>query len=396
MPRDLNATPIYHITNITNLPAIIAEGRLVSDAMLAARKGGPAVVIGHNHMKRRRLQETRVPQAGNRFVGEFVPFYFCPRSPMLYSVNLGNTGLPPGSQGEILHLVSSVALGVGLGRQWAISDANAGAAYPDFYTDVVALDSALDWNAINAKYWSQCASQSPRRDQDDRRNVQIARGKLASPQTAQTEEVAKPKGKTTGSGFAIAATRSHICSCRPGMQEDRSGGSWLGPCKSVGCKERFGFDRSGCNHGTHGNLEPDAFAAGDAVTVVGFPLRGLLAAGPQVTAGNATALAGLANNTAIVQISAPVQPGNSGGPVLDSSGNVVGVVTSKLNVLKTAALTGDIAQNVNFAVSPSTLRGFLDANDVKYSAAPSTKILGTADVADIGKRFTVLLECTPE
>jgi len=159
MPRDLHSTAIYHITNIANLPAILAEGRLVSDAILATRQGGPAVAIGHNHMKRRRLQETRIQGAENRFVGEFVPFYFCPRSPMLYSVNLGNTGLPPGSQGEILHLVSSVATGIGLGRQWAISDANAGTSYPDFYTDVAALDSALDWNAINAKYWSQCASQ---------------------------------------------------------------------------------------------------------------------------------------------------------------------------------------------------------------------------------------------
>lgn len=159
MARDLQATAIYHITNIANLPAIIAEGRLVSDAVLAARHGNPAVVIGHNHMKRRRLQETRIPEASNRFVGEFVPFYYCPRSPMLYSVNLGNTGLPRGSQGEILHLVSNVATGIALGRQWAISDVNAGASYPDFYTHVGALDTALDWNAIDAKYWSNCATQ---------------------------------------------------------------------------------------------------------------------------------------------------------------------------------------------------------------------------------------------
>lgn len=159
MPRNPSTTAIYHITNIANLPAIAAEGRLVSDAVLAARHGNPAVVIGHNHMKRRRLQETRIPEVGNRFVGEFVPFYFCPRSPMLYSVNLGNTGLPRGSQGEILHLVSDMATGIGLGRQWAISDVNAGTSYPDFYTHVGALDSALDWDAINAKYWSQCATQ---------------------------------------------------------------------------------------------------------------------------------------------------------------------------------------------------------------------------------------------
>ena len=115
-----------------------------------------------------------------------------------------------------------------------------------------------------------------------------------------------------------------------------------------------------------------------------------------MTAGHATALAGLANNTALIQISAPVQPGNSGGPVLDASGNVVAVVTGKLNVLRAAAVTGDIAQNINFAVAPSALRGFLDAHNVSYESAPSSKSLGTADVADIGRRFTVLVECTRE
>lgn len=132
---------------------------------------------------------------------------------------------------------------------------------------------------------------------------------------------------------------------------------------------------------------------GDSITVVGYPLQGLLAKGPQVTAGNVTALAGLADNTALFQISAPVQPGNSGGPVIDSSGNVVGVVVSKLNALKTAAFTGDFPQNVNFAVSSLVLRSFLDAHEVPYRSAPSTKNLATADVADIAKSYTTFIEC---
>jgi len=132
---------------------------------------------------------------------------------------------------------------------------------------------------------------------------------------------------------------------------------------------------------------------GDVVTVVGYPLRGLLASGANVTTGNVSALAGMQNDSRFVQISAPVQPGNSGGPLLDSSGNVVGVVVSKLDAVKFAQLTGDIPQNVNFAVSLFTLQGFLEANAVDYQTAPSTKNLSTADVAEIGRRFTVLVEC---
>ncbi len=83
----------------------------------------------------------------------------------------------------------------------------------------------------------------------------------------------------------------------------------------------------------------------------------------------------------LMQISAPVQPGNSGGPLLDSSGNVVGVVVGKLNAIKVARLTGDIPQNINFGISAGTARTFLDAYGVPYETAPSTEVLPTADIA---------------
>jgi hypothetical protein len=67
-----------------------------------------------------------------------------------------------------------------------------------------------------------------------------------------------------------------------------------------------------------------------------------------------------------MQISAPVQPGNSGGPVLDRSGNVVGVVESKLDAIKAAELTGDIPQNVNFAIHSSIITSLADSYAVDY------------------------------
>ena len=86
-------TLIYHITDVDNLPGILAGGGLRSDAAMAQHN--PAV-IGYEHIKQRRMTEIRVDCCGNRFVGEFVPFYFCPRSPMLYTVNIGKTGRAPG------------------------------------------------------------------------------------------------------------------------------------------------------------------------------------------------------------------------------------------------------------------------------------------------------------
>lgn len=154
MPHTPKATLLYHITDVTNLPGILHSGGLLSDAALAAARVGNTN-IGYSHIKDRRMTQYRVPCAGNRFVGEFVPFYYCPRSPMLFTVNQGGTGRPVGCQKTIVHLVSSVAHALALNRPWAISDVNAGSALAEFSSDLGTLDS-LDWNAIQAHYWRDC------------------------------------------------------------------------------------------------------------------------------------------------------------------------------------------------------------------------------------------------
>ncbi len=105
----------------------------------------------------------------------------------------------------------------------------------------------------------------------------------------------------------------------------------------------------------------------------GFPLSGLLSSGPTLTTGDVSALAGLRDNPTNIQISAPVQPGNSGGPLLDSQANVIGVVVSKLNAARIAEMTGgDIPQNVNFAVKGTEALAFLRANGVQPRVVSSS------------------------
>lgn len=134
-------------------------------------------------------------------------------------------------------------------------------------------------------------------------------------------------------------------------------------------------------------------ALGEDVTVSGFPLSGLLSADLIVTSGQINSLAGLGNDPTMVQISAPVQPGNSGGPLLDRSGSLVGVVVSKLNVARLAQITGDMAQNVNFAIKPEVLRLFLDANRVQYRTTPRGERLDGTVLAERARQFTVQVLC---
>jgi S1-C subfamily serine protease len=73
-----------------------------------------------------------------------------------------------------------------------------------------------------------------------------------------------------------------------------------------------------------------------AVVALGYPLSGVLAAETNVSVGNVSALAGIADDSRYLQISAPVQPGNSGRPLLDVSGHLVGIVTAKLDAVRIA------------------------------------------------------------
>jgi S1-C subfamily serine protease len=133
---------------------------------------------------------------------------------------------------------------------------------------------------------------------------------------------------------------------------------------------------------------------GEGVEAFGYPLTDVLAKSGNFTLGNVSALVGMGEDSRYLQISAPVQPGNSGGPLLDQNGNVVGVVSAKLNALKLMLVTnGDIAQNVNFAIRASIVTSFLDANSVAYATGTATQSMQSADLADQAKAMSAFIEC---
>lgn len=133
---------------------------------------------------------------------------------------------------------------------------------------------------------------------------------------------------------------------------------------------------------------------GEGVVAYGFPLAGLLSSDPKLTRGEVNGLRGIGDNPNQYQISAEVQPGNSGGPLVDMQGNIVGVVVSKLNAQAVSRRTGDIAQNVNFAVQGQAALAFLRRAGVEPRVAESTgPERGTADVGEITHRSTLFIRC---
>jgi S1-C subfamily serine protease len=143
------------------------------------------------------------------------------------------------------------------------------------------------------------------------------------------------------------------------------------------------------------NTEPGKLRQGEDIIVFGYPLNYVLSTGGNLTPGTISALTGFGNNTSQIQITAPIQPGSSGSPVMDKKGNVVAVVSMKLDDAKMVDATGQIGQNVNFAVSGQTVKAFLDTNKVPYKTGSGFFSVekSNADIADEARKWTVLVEC---
>lgn len=136
----------------------------------------------------------------------------------------------------------------------------------------------------------------------------------------------------------------------------------------------------------------DGLYPGDSVVAIGYPLSDILASEGNVSLGIVSALAGPGDDASLLQVSTPVQPGNSGGPLFDMSGNVVGVIVAGLGK-KFLESEGTLAQNVNFAIKSAVATAFMQAGGVEYKTRTSTKEMRPADVVRKGRPATIPVQC---
>ena len=213
------------------------------------------------------------------------------------------------------------------------------------------------------------------------------------PSTSNLESQNRDSPSSTGSGFFVArgrvVTNQHVTE---ECQRLRVAGRGVGRLLASDTRNDLALIELQGGAADTATIRVGRVKVGESATVVGFPLSGLLS-GVNVTTGNVSSLSGIRGDIRMLQITAPVQAGNSGGPLLGANGNVIGRVGSKLNALKVAQATGDVPQNVNFAINANVLSSFLDANGVDYKAASSGSTLSTQEIARRAQAFTVLVEC---
>ncbi|MFN7849333.1 MAG: DUF4433 domain-containing protein [Burkholderiales bacterium] len=147
---------IYHIVHVDRLPSIVATGGLLSDAMVQAQGLG-GTMIGMNHIKQRRLTELQLASHPGLFVGACVPFYFCPRSVMLFLIHRRNAELAyQGGQASIIHLQADLGAVVAWANaqpaRWAFTLSNAGSYFFEDRNDLARLGE-INWPAVQATDW---------------------------------------------------------------------------------------------------------------------------------------------------------------------------------------------------------------------------------------------------
>ena len=142
-----------------------------------------------------------------------------------------------------------------------------------------------------------------------------------------------------------------------------------------------------------GLLRLDDIELGEKVMVAGYPYGDIFSDTIKVTFGNVSATRGMGDDSGQFQLDAAVQPGNSGGPIYDEKGNIVGVVVAQLNKLKMAKAIGSMPENVNFGIKTSTVRQFLTSSGLPTKWSRRSNSMSGKELAKIAQKQTLMVMC---
>lgn len=213
------------------------------------------------------------------------------------------------------------------------------------------------------------------------------------------QRIARESGLSLSSGTAFSVapevliTNRHVVKGCSSVDVISSDGRRTGSIGPADADIDLAILRVSGLRGTTARLrDPTNVLLGEPILVFGYPYAGDLSSSGNFTSGVVSALRGLRDSANEIQITSPIQLGNSGGPLMDSSGLVIGVVQSKLS-LNAVRVLRDIPQNVNFAISLEALTRFLAKHKVAFRSTTRSPPLDTASVAEMAQKFTHRIEC---
>lgn len=227
-----------------------------------------------------------------------------------------------------------------------------------------------------------------------------AKGSLEGVLAQAGKKTTGPALRGTGSGFAIneagdVLTARHVVKDCKTLTVTPAGGTEQ-PAQLVATDEPtdLALIRRAPVAGPVAPLHDlSAVRQGEMVLAAGYPLSNVLGAELNTTIGTVSALSGWKKDHRGILFSAPISPGNSGGPLLDASGAVIGVVQAQLDNLVLASVAGIVSQNVNFAAGGEAIRAFLDGHKIGYRQIGQPRAQSPVELSDQARRYTLLVAC---
>ena len=238
---------------------------------------------------------------------------------------------------------------------------------------------------------------------EEKKKIEEEKRKIADAKKKQEEEKKQKKVDEelyiigTGTGFFVSSNGYVV-----------SNEHVVGGCREVATKIKgevikfkiittdinndIGLIKTDFNNANYLNINPSGADIGEDIVAFGYPLSDKLSSSVKLTRGIVSSLSGPGNNYSLIQIDAAIQPGNSGGPVLNYNSQVVGIASAGLRKVKMLVEEEYIPENVNFAVSASSLTNFLKANDVIIDSKEN-KVASTKELAKVGIPSTIQLYC---
>lgn len=217
-----------------------------------------------------------------------------------------------------------------------------------------------------------------------------------------TPAVVQPKDKpnrgaiSTGSGFFVGGAGMGLTNAH--VVEGCASATLLGygPARIVArdsLNDMALVELSGKTSTPAARFRSEPLQLGETVYALGFPLAGQLDNGLNFTSGLVSSLAGMGNDTRSLQFTAPIQPGNSGGPIVDGRGLIVGVVQSKLSEMAALTQSGSLPQNINFGIKADLAANFLRANGVDPKIEAGAPLQEATAIARDGRNYTFQISC---
>jgi hypothetical protein len=201
----MRVTPIYHITHLRNLGSIIELGGLFCDNE-RMKQAISCVDIGHRDLKNWRASKP-VPIRPQHTLGDYVPHYFAPRSPMLYVISKGGVEQYQEGQREIVHLVSSVEQVVAAGLPFIFTEGHPRVEFSRYFDDPSDLKE-IDWAIMQARYWADTLADP---DRSRRRQAEfLVRGRFPWELVSQIGVMTERTAQTVRGILASASHRPPV------------------------------------------------------------------------------------------------------------------------------------------------------------------------------------------